>query len=126
MQTMTSSSQRRWFQFSLRTMLIGVMLVSIPLAWVGYSLNWIRQRREMIERGRAFRAWPETVTRDAPSGLWIFGERGSQILASEPTDMEKVKHLFPEADVFKNPYPSEAAPIFRHRGKAHRFPPAQL
>jgi hypothetical protein len=37
--------RRRWYQFSLRTMFVLVTVACVVLAWVGYSLNWIRQRR---------------------------------------------------------------------------------
>ena len=33
-------------RFGLRTLFVVVVIVSIPCAWVGYSMNWIRQRRE--------------------------------------------------------------------------------
>lgn len=46
--------RRRWFQFSLQTMFVLVMLVSIPLAWVGYSLSWIRQRHEALTSRRVY------------------------------------------------------------------------
>jgi hypothetical protein len=46
------SPHRRWNQFSLRTIFVGMTLVSIPLAWMGYSVNWIRQRREVMSTAR--------------------------------------------------------------------------
>jgi hypothetical protein len=46
--------RRRWYQFSLRTMFVAVTLVAIPLAWVGYSLSWIRQRHEALQAGRVY------------------------------------------------------------------------
>jgi hypothetical protein len=35
----------RWFAFRLRTLLVVVSVLALPLAWVGYSLEWIRQRQ---------------------------------------------------------------------------------
>jgi hypothetical protein len=37
---------RRWFRFSLRTMLVVVTAICI---WLSYCLNWIRQRRDFVE-----------------------------------------------------------------------------
>ncbi len=40
---MTVPSNRRWYQFSLRTLLLGVTLAAVPLALVGRSLSLARQ-----------------------------------------------------------------------------------
>jgi hypothetical protein len=34
--------KRRWFQFSLRSLLIGVALLSIPCAYVGWQAKIVR------------------------------------------------------------------------------------
>jgi hypothetical protein len=39
--------RRRWFRFSLRTMLVLVTLLCLYLGW---AMNWKRQRREWLER----------------------------------------------------------------------------
>ena len=39
---------RRWFSFRLRTLFVVVAVLSIPLAWAGYLLNWIRERRKFL------------------------------------------------------------------------------
>jgi hypothetical protein len=36
----------RWYQFRLRTLLIGVAALAVASAWVGHQLDWIRQRHE--------------------------------------------------------------------------------
>ena len=41
-----NAPKRRWPQFSLRTMFVVVTVLAVPLGWIGYSLNWIRQRHE--------------------------------------------------------------------------------
>ena len=41
-----TAPKRRWPQFSLRTMFVVVTVLAVPLGWIGYSLNWIRQRHE--------------------------------------------------------------------------------
>ena len=57
---------RRWFAFRLRTLFVLVAVLSIPLAWVAYSLNWIRERREF--KGFMVRYAQEKI-RPAPYGF---------------------------------------------------------
>jgi hypothetical protein len=40
--------KRRWYQFSLRTMMIGVVIVAIPCAWLGRKINKKRHEREAV------------------------------------------------------------------------------
>ena len=40
-------------RFSLRTLFVLITLISIPLGWVAYQLNWIRQRHEFLARNTA-------------------------------------------------------------------------
>src|SRR6185312_8763737 len=100
---MAQKSKRRWFAVRLRTMFVLVFVVSLPLAWVGYSLNWIRQRHEVLDRDEA-----KFVTRYdhvrstsvlAPGGLWLFGETGVvmiQYAEASPELMRSSATLFPE------------------------------
>ena len=96
---------RRWSRFSLRTMLVVVVVISIPLAWVGYSLNWIRQRHEVLN----YRGVWQMGNREpaAPMCLWVLGENGVGCLTlpkNSPLSEEEVKRLFPETIVFvRNP-----------------------
>ena len=39
---------RRWFRFRLRTLLITVMLLSVPLGWVGWELDQRRREKATI------------------------------------------------------------------------------
>jgi hypothetical protein len=79
-------TRRRWFQFSLRTMLL---LVTVFGVWLGYEMNWIHSRRSFLADEAAMRAGqPYTVGRegidyntvgfipDAPGLLRFLGERG--------------------------------------------------
>ena len=43
---MAVTAPRRWFRFSLRTMLVVVTMLG---CWLGYQFNWIRQRNEFAE-----------------------------------------------------------------------------
>lgn len=109
--------KRDQFQFSLRMIELG-LVVSIPLIWVGYSLNWIRQRHAALSELQAIDAsaianygtsWPE-----APNGLRLFGERGLwYVQCREDTPQEfaqKMQYLFPEAMV-----------LVEERGRLSRF-----
>lgn len=94
------TTKRRWYQFSLRTMFVLTVVVSIPLAWVGYQLNWIRQRNDW--RGSSgFACSPEPPGSDnpatAPGYLWLFGEEGLGTIWCLPEEREEVQRVFPEA-----------------------------
>ena len=41
--------KRRWFQFSLRTLLIFTLICAIPCAWLGHKIERKRQEREAVE-----------------------------------------------------------------------------
>jgi hypothetical protein len=93
---------RPWFQFSLRTMFVLVTLACIVLAWVGYSLHWIRQRDDILRQQPIMLNIDPFPRIPAPAGLWLFGEEGvAQVYwrrgSSPPTD--EVQRLFPEAEV---------------------------
>ena len=86
---------RRWFRFSLRTMLVLVTLVCL---YLGMALNWKRQREAFLKPGMQV-MHDETP---APLLLRIVGARGyGCLILPEPTDQElaEAKRLFPEADV---------------------------
>jgi hypothetical protein len=46
---MTEPPKRRRFQFRLRTLLIGVTLLAVPLGYVGWQVKIVRERRLQIE-----------------------------------------------------------------------------
>jgi hypothetical protein len=99
---------RRRLQFSLRTMFVGVALASIPLAWAGYSQNWLRQRQAFIERnGESMLMWPIGPTRRAPAGLWLFGEVGQYSVDCPDLECGEARRLFPEATIICQKLPDE-------------------
>jgi len=91
--------RRHWYQFSLRTMFVVITLVSIPLAWVGYSLNWIPQREEARRRYQGMVGGKI----QAPAGLWLFGETAYDSFEwrGPPESVEQAQRLFPEATLLK-------------------------
>src|SRR5262245_5827234 len=107
---MQSKPQRRSFRFafSLRTLLV---VVTIACLWVGYSVNWIRQRHHFLAavRGGEYGgrvSCNEHLTTTAPGGLWLLGEGGIRefltIGVTQSID-EQIQRLFPEAEIWKLP-----------------------
>lgn len=47
--SMNLPPRRRWFRFSLRALFLVVTAFG---CWLGYQLNWIRQREEFLASGR--------------------------------------------------------------------------
>jgi hypothetical protein len=91
---------RCWFRFSLRTLFVLVTLIAV---WLGWSLNWIRQRHAFLRDRRAFVFGidPDAVT-PAPRFLWLFGEDGAEYVKLTSEDQSayvRAKELFPEAIV---------------------------
>ena len=105
---MNHTPPRRWFAFRLRTLFVAV--VALPIAWAGYSLNWIRERRQFIPKHRRYGLQEKT----APGGLWLFGESGVVAFTwpsdgddpsgpwradAERRSIEGMRRLFPETKV---------------------------
>jgi hypothetical protein len=108
---MNTTSNRRWYQFSLRTMFVLTVVVSIPLAWVGYSLNWIRQRHKAFG-GHGYAGIGtdpfKTPYTPAPAFLWVFGENGVSMIWCRrhvwfkdhtAENLQELQRLFPEAEI---------------------------
>jgi Leucine-rich repeat (LRR) protein len=49
MTTPSPKPKRRWFQFSLRTLLVFVLLVSIGLSWFGVKMQKARRQKEAVK-----------------------------------------------------------------------------
>jgi hypothetical protein len=108
--------KRRWFRFSLRTLFV---VVTVIACWMGYQLNWIRQRHEFVGQRLApvgHSLYPRLVRTDgvaaeAPRTLRLFGERGYAHISIDvfqaglehpPDDRRELKmarRLFPEAQL---------------------------
>jgi hypothetical protein len=137
--------RRRWFRYSLRTMFVVVTILSVPLGFVAYQLNWIQNRNRELQLDKYwptdgpegehpsnvsyafayldyFTLTPGTQRPAAPELLGMFGERGyaevdiafnvgdmkngkeRQLTLEELKEVERVKRLFPEAEVFGTAY----------------------
>jgi hypothetical protein len=111
------TSRRRWYQFGLGTMFVVVTLLAV---FIAYHVNWIRQRRAVIEECVYVSASapydPRVLGQQkhlpvrAPSILPYFGESGFYTLSLEfpgtsdkdmpvtvPAELERIRMLFPEA-----------------------------
>ena len=47
--TVAENQTRRWFQFSLRTLLVFVLLASIGMSWLGGKMERARRQKEAVE-----------------------------------------------------------------------------
>ena len=104
-------SRRRWFAFRLRTLFL--VVVSIPLAWVAHTLDWIKRRQDAIGLGHLgiLHSTPSMMQRwyakTRPFNFWIanklLGMYPSSCLCltkDSPLTREQAEALFPEAIIF--------------------------
>src|SRR5689334_11859911 len=108
---------RPWLRFRLRMLFLMMLVLAIPLGWIGVQLRWIRDLKEFIAetvaRCEAVRTSEGEIDRyqirpyvndstDAPWSIRIFGEEGLLSLAVvvESPMPEKWKRLFPEHGLY--------------------------
>jgi len=109
-------------RFRLRTLLLLLTLMALPIGWFAANLNWIRERRALEDQQSALLGeaaatagndWGNDFERrvvdvDHPSWmtsatLWLFGEYAREEPAFfywgslRPEEIERVQRLFPEA-----------------------------
>ena len=107
---MSPAPKRRW-SFSLRTLFL---LVTVAACWLGYELNWLRERQRAREwLGAQQNSWyaPSLVgaraQASAPWSLRLLGEQGvvgigmdsEQFAGPVPYSRVQLEGLFPEARV---------------------------
>src|SRR5579863_10202776 len=66
-------TSRRWFSFSLRSLLILVTLAAIGLGWVAYERNQSQREMQIAEQIKATGATVEFSGRFDPSYPWVEG-----------------------------------------------------
>lgn len=85
------------------------ILLTAVCVWVGYQVNWIRQRREFISKlptnNVAYQLDFEHPVR-APGLLWLFGEEGKYRFGAVNTpssdpETKQIRVLFPEAEILQ-------------------------
>lgn len=94
--------QRHRFRIGLRAMFVVVTVFGMLLGWIGYQLDWIRQRQAYLwETANAGKV--QFTDRQPNLGLWLFGEEGVDWLVIGPfadnPDPAYAKSLFPEAEI---------------------------
>ena len=76
-----------------------VAIIGIPMSWVAYQLNWIRQRREYIRKtdtGVTAYSTPPLGPFNPPWNLRIFGDQGYAEIGYTKEQEELARSLFPE------------------------------
>ena len=110
--------KRRWFQFSLRSLMIVVTLLAVPLGYVGWHVKTVRTRKAFQERLELQGGWVYVASdsrrfawHPAPIGSlelpWIRQHLGDEaaIVVYVPTgdeyneDYAEASRLFPEASI---------------------------
>jgi hypothetical protein len=95
-------------RFKLRTLFVIIALLSVPMTWVAYQLNWIRERHKFlasieyhVEPGYVY----DPPKGDVPWTLKLFGEQPAVgLIRIEASQLEYAERLFPEANFAqKNP-----------------------
>jgi hypothetical protein len=98
--------KRRWFQFSLRSLLIGVTIFCLVGGWLGRELFIARQRLDTLKwlesQGGCCGLWPGHKGEDEPSIVRrLFGDREVQWLqiprSVSDDDAQRLMDIFPNA-----------------------------
>jgi hypothetical protein len=120
--------KRRWFSFSLRALLVLVLIVALPMAWLSWQLSIARDRLAMLKQievecgdsilpfnsivgDNEMRAYFDPyVPKPAGKLPWyrtIFGDRLVPLICLPPStsgnELAKIKNTFPEAKVTQVP-----------------------
>jgi len=95
--------RRRWYQFRLRTLLVGTALLSIPCGYVGNEWRIVATRWNWLLHHRvAFGVYNETDA-SAPKLPYVRRLLGDHslhyVFVSTPDEEQIGKELFPEAQV---------------------------
>ena len=106
---------RRWFQFSLRSLLIVVTLLAVPLGYVGWQARIVNERwtirKELVgmidneqRRGYIDLATADETERAVPWIRTLIGDQAVHAillpLSVSNEYRKRVRAIFPEADVF--------------------------
>lgn len=87
-------------RFSLRLLFVAVALIA---AWMGWSVDWIRQRHDFLRRVPASPYTRQGESVRAPGLLWLFGEEGAKLVflsvSAKDSDIAEGRRLFPEAGI---------------------------
>jgi hypothetical protein len=110
--TAPADLRRRWFRFSLRTLLVMVAIFGTSLGWLAVQVKWIRDRHRVFQLASGV-SETELVGFEGNSAPWsirLFGEPGfSEVWVmvddeEHPTERDQAikrnaEVQFPEADI---------------------------
>ena len=99
--------QRRWYQYSLRTLLIVVTLAGCGLGWLGWQLRVVQERRAFLNNIGDSEVWISK----SPDGLsWIRRLLGDRVvpkiglpIKTDKSERRRLAALFPEAEILAIP-----------------------
>jgi hypothetical protein len=89
---------RHWYRFSLRKLLV---LVTVVCVYLGWAMNWIRQRHEFLTRPNTIPSYGQSVNRAPWPILWLGESPVRLLLVEDASDeqFEEAERLFPEASI---------------------------
>jgi hypothetical protein len=136
--------KRRWFQFSLRTLLIVVTLLAVPLGWVAWQAKIVRERKELRDKVKSDRGWVYAFGdfgrfgwHPAPKGSvdipWIRRCLSDEAVieidvpmgAEFDEEFNAAKRLFPEANASRIEKLGSTLPLLPDAGESlGKWPPA--
>lgn len=124
---MTIAPKRRWFRFSLRTFLVGVMLLGGGLAWIGYHLNWIQERQAIVSRSDVRAAEGSIFLEPPPVAPWplrLFDKRAYRSVAIVIVDQQRA---LSDDEMYVEPFDPRLTPEERQQLErvARLFPEAR-
>ena len=80
--------------------MIAIAILCIPLSWISYHLNWIRQRYAFLAEFPAQPAPEDGEGKsDLPFGLGMFDESPHMHIEAPRERQKEAERLFPEAIV---------------------------
>jgi hypothetical protein len=111
--------KRRWFQFSLRTLLIAVSMLALPLGYVGWQAKIVRERGAFLEN--RYYLPGESCPFEPVQAPWMLRLLGAKpiyhVTVWGRAEVERAASLFPEAivadmeGVEQHPLPSGPPPM---------------
>lgn len=101
---MLATPTRHWFQFRLRTLLVGVVLIGAACAYVAHEGRIVAARQQWIaDNPKMFECtmpgtWSEPTESGVPLVRRLLGDKPTTYLeAQDQAEYESMKKLFPEA-----------------------------
>ena len=98
--------RRRWFQFSLSSLMVGVTLLAVPCAYIGWQAKIVRERRAELNRTVDARLVGIADNDEERVNPWIRRVFGDQRVASirmlvgtSEAELVRLRVLFPEAKI---------------------------